>query len=132
MSQPGSKELALLSEIIVKNLLAEFEEKHLSGNLMESIRVESLEDEIKIYIPAETYNMLEYFRTGAVVKTYRGSYASKLDEEGSSFRIYPGGKTSNSFKANYGNHKGYIDRVINQSLREWSGLLGGKAKWETY
>ena len=128
----GERELKLLSEIIVKNLLEEFAMKHLSGNLMESITVETLGDEINIHIPAETYNMLEFFRTGAIVKTYKGSYASKLDEEGSSFNIYPNGERKGSFRANYGNHKGYVERIIRESFQEWQGLIKGEAKWENY
>ena len=120
----GEKELELLASIIVKNLKEEFALKHLSGNLVNTIKIEKMGDEINIHIPAQTYNMLLYQSKGVVVHTSNGSYASKLDEEGSSFMVYPNGKKSGSKRISPRNHKGYIDKVINKSIREWKGMLG--------
>lgn len=124
----GEKELELLARIIVEKLREEFSVKHLSGNLINTIKVESLGDEIKINIPAQTYNMLLYQSKGVVVHTSHGSYASKLDEEGSSFMIYPNDTRSDSFRINPRNHKGYINKVINQAIQEWKGMVNGKVK----
>jgi len=119
----GEKELQKLAEIIVKNLKEEFSIKHLSKNLINTIVVESASDEVKIHIPAQTYNMLLYQSKGVVVHTSHGSYASKLDEEGSSFMDYPNGERKGSKRISPRNHKGYIDKVINRSIHEWQSLL---------
>ena len=119
----GEKELQKLAEIIIKNLKEEFSVKHLSKNLVNTITVEMASDEIKIHIPAQTYNMLLYQSKGVVVHTSHGSYASKLDEEGSSFMDYPNGERKGSKRISPRNHKGYIDKVINMSIHEWQGLL---------
>ena len=124
----GEKELELLARIIVEKLREEFSIKHLSGNLINTIKVENLGNEIKINIPAQTYNMLLYQSKGVVVHTSHGSYASKIDEEGSSFMIYPGETRSGSFRVNPGNHKGYVNKVIDSAILEWQGLLGNKVK----
>ena len=120
----GEKELQLLASIIVKNLKEEFRLKHLSGNLVNTIVVEEMADEINIRIPAKTYNMLLYQEKGVVVHTSHGSYASKLDEEGSSFMVYPNGERKGSHRISPRNHRGYIDRVITASVREWEGIIG--------
>ena len=126
----GKKELELLSSIIVKNLKEEFAIKHLSKNLINTIKIEFLENEIKIYIPARTYNMLEYKRNKVIVYTSHGSYASKIDESGTSFMIYRGDTRKRSFRYRTDNHIGYIDRVINKSIEEWSEIIKGKIKKE--
>lgn len=126
----GEKELRMLGEIIVQKLKEEFSLKHLSGNLVNTISVEMVSDEIKIRIPAQTYNMLLYQSKGVVVHTSHGSYASKLDEEGSSFMVYPGGERKGSHRVSPRNHKGYIDRIINSSIQDWKGLVEGKVKVE--
>jgi hypothetical protein len=120
----GEKELSLLASIIVKNLREEFSVKHLSKNLINTIVVEEMAGEINIRIPAQTYNMLLYQEKGVVVHTSHGSYASKLDEEGSSFMVYPNGERKGSHRISPGNHKGYIDKVISAAIREWEGLIG--------
>ena len=120
------KELEKLSDIIIKNLHLEFADKHLSKNLINTISVEKLGDEIKINIPAQTYNMLEYQTRGVIIHTTNGSYASKLDEEGSSFMIYPNGTRKGGRRISPGNHKGYIDEVIGKSIQEWLGEIRGR------
>ena len=119
----GERELQKLAEIIVRNLKEEFAIKHLSKNLINTIVVEGTSDEIKIHIPAQTYNMLLYQSKGVVVHTSHGSYASKLDEEGSSFMVYPNGTRKGSKRISPRNHQGYIDRIINLSIQEWRGSL---------
>lgn len=119
----GEEELELLASIIYKNLQEEFEAKHLSGNLLNTITIENLGGEINIKIPAQTYNMLLYQSKGVVVHTSHGSYASKLDEEGSSFMVYPEGTRKGSHRIYPRNHKGYIDKVISLAITEWQGML---------
>ena len=120
----GEKELSLLASIIVKKIKEEFSVKHLSKNLVNTITVEEMAGEINIRIPAQTYNMLLYQEKGVVIHTSHGSYASKLDEEGSSFMVYPNGERKGSYRINPRNHKGYIDKVIAEAIREWEGLIG--------
>ena len=124
----GEKELEMLAQIIVRKIKEEFSLKHLSGNLVNTITVEMLGDEIKINIPAQTYNMLKYQEKGVVIHTSHGSYASKLDEEGSSFMVYPNGTRKGSHRISPGNHKGYINKIINESIQEWKGFMGNKVK----
>lgn len=126
----GENELRKLAEIIIRKLKEEFAVKHLSGNLVNTIVIEMAGDEINIRIPAQTYNMLKYLEKGVVIHTSHGSYASKLDEEGSSFMVYPGGRRLGSHRVSPKNHIGYIDRIINSSIQEWKGLVGGEVKVE--
>ena len=120
------RELEMLSFIILRKLQEEFEIKHLSKNLINTVRIEMLEDEIKVNIPAQTYNMLEFKRSGVIVHTSHGSYASKIDEEGSSFMIYPNDTKAGSFRTYPRNHKGYVNRIINSAIKEWKEFLNGK------
>ena len=124
----GEKELQLLADIIVRRLKEEFSLKKLSGNLVNTITVESYGNEIKINIPAQTYNMLLYQEKGVVIHTSNGSYASKLDEIGSEFYVYPQGTRKGSKLIKPHNHIGYVDRVINGAIREWRSQLGDKVK----
>ena len=119
----GERELQKLANIIIRNLKEEFAVKHLSKNLINTIVVEMASDEIKIHIPAQTYNILLYQSKGVVIHTSHGSYASKLDEEGSSFMVYPNGPRSGSKRISPRNHQGYIDKIINLSIQEWRGSL---------
>lgn len=124
MAQIGEKELERLATLIVNKLKEEFTQKHLSGNLLKTITIERMGDQINIIIPAKTYNMLLYQTQGVVVHTSHGSYASKLDEEGSSFMIYPSGTRKGSKRIKPGNHKGYIDNIIDNAIQEWSSMIG--------
>ena len=120
----GEKELEQLARLIIEKLKEEFAIKHLSKNLINTITVENLGDEIKIHIPAKTYNMLLFQTKGVVVHTNHGSYASRLDEEGSQFYSYSKGTRKGSNRISPRNHKGYVDKVINQAIREWSSMIG--------
>ena len=120
----GEQELELLSNIILRKLREEFSVKHLSGNLINTIQIEKSADEIKISIPAQTYNMLLYQEKGVVVHTSHGSYASKIDEEGSSFMVYPNDGRKGAYRVYPRNHKGYVDKVINSAIQEWTSLIG--------
>lgn len=112
-------QLEKLANIIVSNLKEEFEIKHLSKNLINTIKISYNNEEVRIEIPAQTYNMLLYQQQGVVVHTSHGSYASKLDKEGSSFMVYPGEGRKGSYKTEPGNHKGYIDKIIHKSLSQF-------------
>lgn len=117
------KALELLAQIIVRRIKEEFADKRMSGNLINTISVEKLEDRIDIKIPAEIYNMLEYQRSGTIIHTNKGSYASKLDEEGSSFMVYPNKTRKGAYRVKPGHHKGFVNKVVNESIQEWSSQL---------
>lgn len=97
--------LEQLHTIIIKNLKEEFAFKHLSHNLINTIKVEYASDEIKIHIPAEIYDINEYRAKKVVKYTGQGSYASALDIKSD-------------------NHTGYINRIIDKSIKEWLALTG--------
>ena len=104
----------LLAQIIVANLQEEFILKHLSGNLLDSIKIEDDEasGNVRIIIDAPTYDMLVYLKDKVIVHNGNGSYASALDEKGGQI-----------FNKKTGNHKGYVDEVIMKSIRTWKDLV---------
>lgn len=120
------RDLEKLCELIINNLKEEFAFKHMSKNLIDTIKIENMGDTINIYIPAQTYNMLKFQHQGVVIHTSHGSYASKLDIVGSEFYIYPENKRSGAYKVKPHNHIGYIERCIKKSIEEWSNSLIGK------
>lgn len=124
----SKEELKLLAIIINQHLQVEFYDKFLSGNLKNTIEIEDLGKEIRVHIPAEKYNMLQYQTKGVVIHNGRGSYASQLDEEGSSFMVYPLGTKKGSYKVSPRNHIGYIDKVIDESIREWRDRIKTKTE----
>lgn len=130
MAAISYKELEELAQIIVKKIQADFEDKHLSGNLARTIVVNGSKDKIEIVIPAKAYNMLLYQTKGVVVYNGHGSYASKLDKEGSEFYIYPFGTRKGSKKIAPRNHIYFVNRAINEGLNEWLGTKAEKYKEE--
>ena len=114
----------MLALIIVKNIKEEFMIKKMSGNLANTIEVYEAGDGLHISIPAQTYNMLKYQKEKVLVHTSNGSYASRLDEEGSEFYVLDK-ETGKRHKIKPGNHKGFIDKVIADSINEWLGTLQG-------
>ena len=97
-----------LSRLILMEIKKEFDLKHLSGNLARTIKVAFRNGNVYIEIPAEKYNMALYKRTGTIVYTGKGSYASKIDRYGSK----------------YHHHKGYIDNAVNVAIQKWKNYYG--------
>ena len=124
MATISYEDLEKLAEIIIKHIEKEFEIKHLSKNLVNTIEVQATNEKIDIIIPAKTYNMLLFQTKGVIVHTGHGSYASKLDKEGSEFYSYHSGSRKGSKKIKPGNHKGYVDRVIMDAIGEWMSISG--------
>ena len=112
-------DLKILSNFIMAELNQEFEKKHLSKNLIKTVKVIEQEGEIRIEIPAQTYNMKKFLQDGVVIHTSHGSYASKLDKEGSSFMAYPGQTRAGSRRISPGNHKGFVDKIIASALTKF-------------
>ena len=114
----SNSDLRKLAFLIENKLKEEFSDKHLSGNLMNTIEIIETDDSFSISIPAKTYNMLLFQTKGVIVHT-KGSYASKLDTSGSEFFVYPTGTRKGSKKIYPKNHIGFVENVINSALEEW-------------
>lgn len=126
METVSYEEMEQLAHILVKKIKDEFSIKKLSGNLANTIEVHASDDKIEVVIPAQTYNMLLYQTKKVVLHTSHGSYASDLDENGSEFFVYPNGTRKGSKKISPGNHKGFVDKVINEAIKEWLIAMGNK------
>ena len=112
----NEEDLQELARIIVNNIKKEFELKHLSKNLVNTIKVTEIDGEVKIHIPAQTYDMLLYREKGVIKHTNKGSYANQLNETGSvlylgKYTIYPH------------NHIGFVEKAINDALQTWKNSL---------
>lgn len=103
-----------LVSLIMAELSVEFQQYHLTFNLVNTIKVTRLEGKTYIEIPAPVYNMKKYIETGVIERRGHGSYANKLDERGS----------------RWGHHKGYVDRCINNALSKWKNLYGITAEYK--
>lgn len=114
------KEVQRFAEILQNKLKDGFRAKRLSGNLMNTIEINDVGDHVEVSIPAQVYNMLLYQTRGVIVHYGSKSYASKLDEQGSSFMVYPHGTRSGSYRVSPGNHKGFVDQAIKEALQEWA------------
>ena len=103
------KELAL---IIIELIKQEFKIKHLSMNLVNTLKVYRTEsDSWVVEIPAEMYDISKFKKDGSIIYTKKGSYASKVNDTG-------------GFS---GTHNNYIDRCINKALQIWmskNGIIG--------
>ena len=101
-----------LANIIVENIKKEFEKVHLSGNLMETIFVNVIGNNVEIEIPANIYDLEKYLNEGVVIFTGEGSYASDVD-------IYGGIS---------GKHKGFFERCANQGVETYFKSQGKEVK----
>lgn len=119
----SNEQLMIFKEILLAKIMDEFAIKHLSGNLMDTIETEYSEDGVKVIIPAKTYNMLLYQTKGVIMHTSHGSYASKIDEEGTHFYVYPHGTRKGAKLIHPNNHKGWVDKVIKEAIQDWLGQL---------
>lgn len=115
MIKVSQLDLELLAEMIIQNIKMDFASKHLSGNLVNTISVENTKDGIRIIIPAEIYDIYQYLDKGVIIKTGKGSYASELDINGSSFG-----------KKKIHNHKGYVDRAVDNAVNAWVSTMQDK------
>lgn len=124
----GTKAKSDLGNLIRKNISEEFREKHMSGNLSNTVYVERLPDKVRVVVPARTYNMLKFQTQGVIVHTGNRSYASKLDRFGSEFYIYPFGTRKGSRLIKPHNHIGYVDKAIMLSIRQWMAKSDAKGR----
>lgn len=108
--------LEKLAKIIVDELKLEFS-THLSGNLINTISVVSLDGVVQIKIPAQVYDLEKYFDKKVIVHTGKGSYASSLDTKGSEFMVYD--KKGQGYLKKPHNHKGFVNKIVDDSIQKW-------------
>ena len=123
----SDEDLILFANLIVQYIKDDFEDKHLSKNLINSISVEKTADGISVIIPAEKYNMPLFIREGVVVHSGTGSYASKLNDTGSVIR-FPRSGPGRPKEKKVGNHIGYVDNAIHKAIETWRSMMEDKYK----
>lgn len=97
-------QLRALADLIAGNVRADFEEIHLSGNLMDTIEVGKDFGYYMVRIPAVRYDLAKYRETRAIVYTpEKGSYADAVDASG-------------GFS---GMHKGYVELSVMRAIYQW-------------
>lgn len=121
----SDEDMLLLANLIVQYIKEDFQDKHLSKNLINTISIEKTNDGIAVVIPAEKYNMPLFIREGIVIHSGRGSYASSLDEVGSIIRLPRSGPGRPNEKK-LGNHIGYVDKAIKKAIETWRSMIEEK------
>lgn len=97
-----------LANCIVDAIKDEFKNAHLSGNLVNTIKIIVKGTDVSIFIPATKYNMTEYKRSGIIKYYNRGSYANIIND--------------------FGNHKGWVERCINNGMSKWLAQQGRQGR----
>lgn len=121
----SDEDVMALANLIVENIKKDFEDKHLSGNLINTMYIEKTQDGVSIVVPAEKYNIPMYIRKGVVIHSGTGSYASTLDEEGSIIRL-PGNGRGRPKDKKIGNHVGYVEKAIKDAIETWRNMIEEK------
>lgn len=106
-------ELALMVQSAAEK---DFERIFLSGNLRDTMSVRSAGDgAYELEIPAESYDVGEFRRTGVIVPLNDGtSYASVVDRSGGFSKT----------------HRGYAERSVVEGVLEWASKNKYKIKIE--
>lgn len=108
----NDKDLQILADLIKKNIQEDFTDVHLTGNLMNTIKITRTTLGFEIDIPAELYDLNVWYEKKVIVHTNQGSYAQIVNEEG-------------GFS---GQHINYVERSITKSINEWLQKIGRKAR----
>lgn len=106
------KDLHLLADLIYRQVMADFEEIHLSGNLKNTMQVTrdfgKSGEWFKVTIPAVRYDIDIYRERKVVVYTpEEGSYAEDVNRKGG-FSGY---------------HRGYVEKSIYRAIALWAKAL---------
>ena len=112
----------ILAELIINNLKAEFSVKHLTQNLINTLKIVETDEGVEVHISAPKYNWKVWWRDKVVKPTYKGSYAQSLSSDGSIIWYY-NNKGKRKLKK-IGNHVGYVEDVIAISINQWKRLYG--------
>ena len=97
-----------LAKCIEEAFKEEFLLSHLSKNLIDTMKIEVVGNNVEIDIPAMKYNITKFKKNGVIQYYYRGSYAQQINETG-------------GFS---GKHKDYIDRCIEKGIQKWLAQRG--------
>lgn len=107
IDSPGTQDITAeyelaekLAKEIIKCIQEEFADKHLTGLLAKSIKVESRGDGFDVVIDPIIYDIGLYLKKGIIVQKKVGSYSSKLNEQGSPWK----------------NHQKYIYNSISKAI----------------
>lgn len=101
-----------LAKKIEENLKKEFEIVHLSGNLMDTIEIIPSENGFYVDIPAEIYDLQNWYNNGVIVYTGDGSYAEEVNKHGGFSQT----------------HTGYVEYAIKKAIDEFLNEKGLKVK----
>ena len=95
--------LQKLAEKIREYIRKDFEEVHLSRNLMDTISVYATEKGFNVDIPAEIYDIDKYLNDGVIIYTGDGSYAEAVNQQGGWSK----------------SHIGYVEFAIKRAIFDW-------------
>lgn len=112
----SSNDLSILTEKIVNKIQANFEEIHLSKNLVNTIEVRRTTFGFEIDIPAEIYDIGKWKKEKVIVYTNQGSYAQQVDVDG-------------GFS---GQHINYVENAIQEAISEWASETKQELKGVNY
>lgn len=102
-----------LAMIIVELIKQEFKIKHLSMNLVNTIKIYKNDaGNVVVEIPAEMYNISKFKKDGSIIYTNKGSYAEEVNRSG-------------GFS---GSHTGYIEKCIANGIKIWMSRNGIKGR----
>lgn len=91
-----------VAQSIRNDIYQDFSLRHLSGNLMDTIRIVHNEDDAQVVVPAIRYDLKEWNKREVIIFTpQEGSYANAVD-------IYGGFSRT---------HQNYVDRAIMGTIR---------------
>lgn len=113
MIDPSSEESKRkLASFIAQRIVDDFELVHLSGNLMDTIRIENQKGTIRVIIPAIRYSIATFKQRGVIIyQEGLGSYAEEVNKRGGISK----------------KHKGYVERALYDGINDWLSYLGIKA-----
>lgn len=93
-----------LAVLIIKNIEINFMKKHITKNLVNTIKINQKKNgDLEIDIPAKIYDLSLWNSKKTVVYTGQGSYANLVNTTGGFSRT----------------HKDYIEIAIDKAISEW-------------
>ena len=95
-----------LADMIIAEIQDEFKDKYISHNLINTIKVDYLQGQIVIDIPALKYDINEFTKTGKIIY--------KPDEYGNSYDELL--ETTGGFSKT---HKDYLRKRVNKAIKMW-------------
>lgn len=97
-----------LAEMIVENIRANFRNKYVTKNLINTIRIYSdSSGNVMIDIPAEIYDIKEWKKNKAVVYSGGGSYANLVNTTGGFSKT----------------HTNYVEKAIDEAISQWLNMI---------